>query len=517
MKIARSISVCCIALACASIVSARNDFSATKGIRSIVVPLRSESLDNTIKLRGGNNCNNKGTCVPAKTCAPAAAHAVHEGEMSVGVAILSIIADLCPHGMLPVAFGMASGAGTGILAAPAILAVFGVVSAYTLISFGRSAQKTGKYSFSGVWAQLIGPGSAWIVEVAMAVMCFGCCVFYSAFIGDLFHSLAGVIPGIPELFKKRAVDLCLLSVFPLLPLCLLKNLSALQYTSFSGLVAILYTVWFVAHRAFDGSYSPGGKFFEAIDLKYRNPFKDSFKTVGLWQVNSGSVTLVNMCCVAFMCHYNGIKYYEELKKRSVKRYTAGVGFGVLGSFAVFVCMMLMGFKTFGPSCQALLLNNYHKTDDSLATLARFACGCAILCGYPLMFAALKTSFFSAAHELTAKFKSTKHLSNRFLTDTGLQTFITVALLGAVTAIGCNKGEEDVAVVVGLIGALLGGSANFIIPALLNLKLLRIENKKMGLISLSEASINRAIIVLGAVIMVVGTASTIGDAKHGHHH
>lgn len=67
-----------------------------------------------------------------------------------------------------------------------------------------------------------------MVEVAVALMCFGCCIFYSAFIGDLFGALAASASFVPGALKKRAVDLVMLSLCPLLPLCLMKNLSALQ-------------------------------------------------------------------------------------------------------------------------------------------------------------------------------------------------------------------------------------------------------------------------------------------------
>lgn len=62
----------------------------------------------------------------------------------------------------------------------------------------------------------------------MALMTFGCCIFYSAFAGDLFAALANTASFLPAVLKRRAVDLSLLSIFPLLPLCLMKNLNALQ-------------------------------------------------------------------------------------------------------------------------------------------------------------------------------------------------------------------------------------------------------------------------------------------------
>ena len=88
----------------------------------------------------------------------------------------------------------------------------------------------------------------------------------------------------------------------------------------------------------------------------------------------------------------------------MKKYAVGISTGVAICYSVFVAMMLFGFKTFGPAAQTLLLNNYHRTADPLATAARFATGCAILCGYPLMFGALKTTGLRTAYELTSKFK-----------------------------------------------------------------------------------------------------------------
>lgn len=99
------------------------------------------------------------------------------------------------------------------------------------------------------------------------------------------------------------------------------------------------------------------------------------------------------------------------------------------SLGVFSTMMLFGFRTFGPAAQALILNNYHRTADPMASLARLATGCSILCGYPLMFAALKASFFNAAAEISEKFgDSGRKLANRFLADEGLRTSECIMLL-----------------------------------------------------------------------------------------
>lgn len=47
------------------------------------------------------------------------------------------------------------------------------------------------------------------------------------------------------------------------PLCFLKSLSALSFTSLAGVAGVLFSVGVMGVRFFDGSYLAGGKFMDA--------------------------------------------------------------------------------------------------------------------------------------------------------------------------------------------------------------------------------------------------------------
>lgn len=64
---------------------------------------------------------------------------------------------------------------------------------------------------------------------------------------------------------------------------------------------------------------------QTIDARFRSPVPSPWGVVKLWRVGPGLVTLMNMSCVAFMCHYNGVKYYEELEDRTEKKYAVTIG------------------------------------------------------------------------------------------------------------------------------------------------------------------------------------------------
>jgi len=201
----------------------------------------------------------------------------HGHKMSLSTLIISMVADLCPHGMLPLAYGLSQGGPTGLIPAFTLMAIFGTASGYTMTSLAYMAKESGVTGIGGLWSNLISPKTTWIAESSIFALCFGCCVFYSAFIGDIFSAVASAA-GMQGLMGKRWVLLGAISTLILLPLCLLEDMSALQFSSVLGVFGIGYTLFFHAKRMLDGSYHPDGQFFELLSERLKASWeKPSFK------------------------------------------------------------------------------------------------------------------------------------------------------------------------------------------------------------------------------------------------
>ena len=436
----------------------------------------------------------------------------HEGELMGPVtAFTNILADLCPHGMLPLAFGIAAGGGTGALTATITLLIFGALSWYSLLSWGRAADVVLKgsqeESLSAVWGKVIpnGDATSYVPDALCALLTIGCLLFYSAFIGDLFGALASGLP-LPNAIKNRSAVLLVLHAVPILPLCLLKDLSALKYSSMTGLAGIVYTCFFVGKRLFDKSYSPGGKFFDFMSSHLQPAAQASFPSKGgnflrdipLFYAGNGILTLMNMCCVAFACHYNAVKYFMELKDRRVSHYGKVMAAGLGGTAAVFLSMMVLGYGTFGAHSQALLLNNYHESKDVMATFARGFTGLAIISGYPLMFAGLKSSMFS----LTKLDKS-----NDVETE-NKRTTLAVAMISVIAVGACFVTEHELATVIGVVGSVFGSAVIYMLPAILNGNFLKTYG---GEFFKGELGFNKLLMAFGWIFAILGTWITLKDA------
>ena len=422
---------------------------------------------------------------------------------------------------------MAAAGGTGPVLSTLCLAIFGFLSWYSLVSFARAAdvvlvqagETQAGESLSAVWSRTMphGKQTAFIPDLGCFLLTVGCLLFYSAFIGDLFGALASGLVGIPELCRKRWSILIVLHAIPILPLCLKKDLSALKYSSMTGLAGICFTVFFVGTRLLDKSYAPGGTYFPLMPVKYQPAAQLAFPNkpnilgfiadIPLLHAGKGILVLMNMCCVAFACHYNAVKYYMELKIRNVPALKQVMAAGIGGTGFLFFCMMMLGYGTFGAHSQALLLNNYHPTQDLMATVARGFTGLAIISGYPLMFAGLKAALFSLIQLDGPNVENRDQKQNR----------ISAIIVACIATAACFVTEHELSTVIGIVGSIFGSIVIYMFPALVNNALLKMKDKQGNPVSVpffkGEVIFNHLLVLFGIVFAILGTWISVQGNGH----
>ncbi|KAG5190219.1 transmembrane amino acid transporter protein-domain-containing protein [Tribonema minus] len=403
-------------------------------------------------------------------------------------------------GMLALPAGMAAGRGTGYAPAFALMAATCVLSAYTFVLVGKSVDATGARSFKDLWAKTIGPKSAWAVDAAIFALCFGVCIMYGCFLGDLFSSLAGAVPAIPAALASRTSAIVGITAVVLLPLCLLRDLSALRFSSMAGIGAVLYVTGFVAKRALDGTYRAGtGRLLRGLDTT----LLPRQATGGLMAMGAGTFVLFNMLSTAFMAHPNAVKFYTELKEATPRRF-ARVTYAAFALAAlVYGTVMACGYATFGQASSGLILNNYHARDDILAVLGRLGTGISIIGSQPLLFAGLRESAFST---FTTMGLIPKDVDSRPALWAGL----SAALLAAATAIAIVT--PDVGVVVSLVGALLGAGMVYSLPSYLYMCVRRRRAGGGGGGAVLRMPALRLVFLFGIVMTLVGTGLTVLDMR-----
>lgn len=189
----------------------------------------------------------------------------------------------------------------------------------------------------------------------------------------------------------------------------------------------------------------------------------------------------------------------ELKVRTVPALKGVMAAGIGGTATVFWLMMMLGYATFGRNAQALILNNYHGSQDLLSTIARVVTGVAIISGYALMYAGFKAALFSLLKLDKSGVENRK----------SKQTILTVLFLACIAVGACFVTEHELATVIGIVGSVFGSVVIYLFPAFINKSLLKMKNPKTGKLLASpffpgELAFNNLMIVFGIIFAVLGT-------------
>ena len=186
--------------------------------------------------------------------------ATDKGKASISSSVFNLVNNVAGAGILTLSSGVASG--TGWVPAIIICVTLAVLSGHCFSMIGEACELTGESNFKGLWKRTIGKKSAYLVDSMIAIMCLSCSVIYSGILGDVFTPLLKQA-GFPDQWNGRSSNIIVITSLFLLPLSLVKDLSALAFTSVLGFSSILYTVLFIIIRYLDGSYMlPEGKFLQ---------------------------------------------------------------------------------------------------------------------------------------------------------------------------------------------------------------------------------------------------------------
>ena len=394
-------------------------------------------------------------------------------QAALGTGLLESSASLTKNimgiGVLTLAAGMS--AGTGVGPATMAMAAATLAASYLFALIGDSCEMSGLQSactFDSLWANAFGEGSTWLASTAIGSLTFCICAVYLICLGELLPPLLTLMRA-PKAMRGRraAVIIAALAVFPL---CLARSLAGLSFTSYLGVSAVGYTALFSMVRCVDGSYGPGGRFYARMPVNLRA----SFDGLRPWKISGETAVLIANLGVALCVHFNAPSFYRSLTGATSKRFSMMTH----GAFAlVFVLSLFIshpGYFTFGSHCQPLILNNYHPSEDHLATAARVATAASLCCSFPLVFAALRESCLPPI-TFAVRCLLPSSLSRAEVVSPAAWWAATLLLPSSALALALAA--DDLGLVVGLLGSILGGFLMYVAPTAIHARLLLRAGKK----------------------------------------
>jgi sodium-coupled neutral amino acid transporter 11 len=238
----------------------------------------------------------------------------------------------------------------------------------------------------------------------------------------------------------KRVTLSVISLGAVLPLALLRNMSALSKTSALSISAVLFIILVVLKNAT----------FGAGDAPV--PVKESDKALLL--IDSNFFPAVGVIAFAFVCHHACFIVFNTLRDNTEARWATTIHLTLLTATSVMWVLAVAAFYTFRGIMTGSFLTNYSYTDP-LCNFMRCLFAVAQTLTYPI-------ELFVARHAIHAiAFPAQKWTNEQHY-------IITLLLWGSSLAIALNV--ADLGAVLEVTGGIAAVSIGFLVPAILHFKM-----------------------------------------------
>jgi len=406
------------------------------------------------------------------------------GSASIGSEVMSIAKNILGAGVLSLSQGIATFSNDPIAMIPSIawVLMLGAMFGYFCLLIAKICKKTRSATYRECWESTMGDRGGLAVSLVSVLLPAQGNLSATTVLSQTLQSLLETI----HIYWSRVQCLLFLTVFVLLPMCLMKDLNSISAYSTIGVASIVVAALAMVIRYLDDSYQPGGIFYEETRLEFRPSFGHEI---------SGNATVLPFVCMVFnsyIMHYNSPRFYMELKDRSIPRYTMAVGLSFGLASIVMILIAGSGFLTFGENSSSYILNNY-SPDDPLATASRIGVFFSTLMMYPIAFFGVRDGIldvFGVPH-----YRQT----SRFLDTVSL---LVLSLL-TIVAIFCY----DLGVINTVGGGTLATFLCVIFPAIMYRQLV-INAEQKSTAEIAESWMALLLMVIGIILGVLGVYESV---------
>uniref|UniRef100_A0A8C7EAN2 Solute carrier family 38 member 1 n=1 Tax=Nothoprocta perdicaria TaxID=30464 RepID=A0A8C7EAN2_NOTPE len=328
-----------------------------------------------------------------------------------------------------------------------------------LISFN-----TGCMVYEKLGEQVFGTPGKMIVFGSTSLQNVGAMLSYLFIVKNELPSAIKFLMGKDESFWEWYVDgrflVATVTFGIILPLCLLKNLGYLGYTSGFSLSCMVFFLIVVIYKKFQ--ISCYDLVLNATSLTLSNSSEDTHMCKPKYVTfNSKTVYALPTIAFAFVCHPSVLPIYSELKDRSQKKMQLVSNISFFAMFVMYFMTAIFGYLTFYDDVQSDLLHKYQSKDDILILTVRLAVIVAVILTVPVLFFTVRSSLFELARK--TKFDLCRHV---------LVTFVLLVIINLLVIFIPTMKD-----IFGVVGVTSANMLIFILPSSLYLKITQQDGAK----------------------------------------
>lgn len=392
-----------------------------------------------------------------------------ERTASARSAVFNLVSTIIGGGVLslPYAFDKC-----GLVLAVVLMIVSATASNFSLYVIVSSSRRGGVTTYEEVVRKALGVRAGLVTVILLVMLTFLTMVAYTILIKDLVGSLGaqflyGRVLSVAE--QNVLTVICLATVSPFL---FAKSMDALRFTSIFSLLSVFVLAIAITVRATHTRPQDASLVHDDVPIKW---FPDNWKD---------PMYAFPIISVSFLCHFNVLPVYRELKKPTRRRlktivtctmFSTWLFYTVVGFTGYFFAYRLPG------GVHDDVLNNFQR-DDQLVNLGRMGLLVTILLSMPLLIQPCRLNSIRLGNYVQGFIQSARaHATNEelrllttptatranalhklpLLNPTAFHVLLTVLILCGTTTLALIL--PGVAVVWNIMGSTVGLLISYVLP------------------------------------------------------
>merc|ERR1712166_114757 len=383
---------------------------------------------------------------------PDGSSAVSDADMAVGgssslaEASFNYINSIVGAGIIGLPFAVKE---AGFFLGLILLCLCGYLTHYSTRLLIDTAKKVKVWNYEELCFAAFGKPGYIAVSFFMISFAFGALIAYFVIIGDTMTKVFTQWGGADTVLTDRHFVILAAAILVILPLCLLRDMSALSKTSAVSMSADIVIILIVVAKVCVGVEQPEHHDSEEC---MGHPKGLSEPT---WSFSHQAyMQAFGAMCFSFVCHHSSFLVYTSLKNPTPKRWlrvtNISIGFAICASLT----LSIAGYAAFGNDTKANVLSNF-AVDDTGINVCRLCLAATMVFTFPM-------EFFVVRHAFLSLFMAGKEMSSFVHVSVTLCWFGLALVLGLVVT--------DLGFVLELTGGFSATFLGFILPAACFLRL-----------------------------------------------
>eukprot|EP00301_Raphidiophrys_heterophryoidea_P025448 c8543_g1_i1.p1 GENE.c8543_g1_i1~~c8543_g1_i1.p1 ORF type:complete len:482 (-),score=108.17 c8543_g1_i1:135-1553(-) len=372
-------------------------------------------------------------------------------NMTVPSAVFNLVCTIIGGGVLSLPFVMKK---AGVIIGPLLVIVMAVSCDWSIYILLSCARRTGAKSYKEVTEIAFGKSAGIIVTASIFALCYLIVIAYGILLRDIVTAIAQLTGGINENPSMTTQNLIMLvCVLFDAPLCTLKSLNALRFTSAFSLGAVTTLALCLTYHTFKSNSSFSFKQFSDKVQIWPNSFWDC-------------LYVFSITCVAFVCHFNVVPIHCDLMIPSRSRIKFVVHTTMTICSFMYCFIGLAGYFVFFDATEDNIFLNFSAHDPAI-TVGRIALTISIMMAYPLLTIPARDSFHALLFSANQTFVPSRMVVPAEATR-GFRIGEAIVLCGSAYAVSASV--KTVATVWNFLGSTVGILVACVFPAALYLRI-----------------------------------------------